>query len=179
VQCTVADESACGGKSCNPATKACTNTTRGTLDYCMPCLADSECNGGNKADPDARCVPMQFKGVARAGGFCLRRQASTCSAPYTVIITTASLSGAAVEKYCGIDQAAVTCEAVVDLFNSASCAKDEDCGCKRKDKSCLGPGQGGLCRTLDKGPNLCTYACGQVSQCWSGTTCSGAQPYCH
>ncbi len=179
VQCTPADESACSGRSCNPATKSCTGTAVGTRDYCQSCIADSECFGGNKPDPDARCVPMEFNGTPRTGGFCLKRVVKTCARPFKIPLAAASLSGAASETYCGIDQDNVTCEAVLDL-SVATCAADDGCGCTRDAGSkCIGSGQGGLCRTVGVDPNRCTYTCGVPDHCPSGTTCTGAQPYCH
>src|SRR5262249_13699996 len=86
-QCNVANEAVCNGKSCNPATETCTTTAVGTKDLCEPCLADSECIGGNQADPDVRCVPMTFNGTARAGGFCLRRVSKTCEKPFSIPTT--------------------------------------------------------------------------------------------
>ncbi|HKY34613.1 MAG TPA: hypothetical protein VJN18_01630 [Polyangiaceae bacterium] len=182
VQCTAADESACAGKSCNPATKACTDTNVGSRDYCQSCLADSECLGGNKADPDARCVPMEFNGTPRTGGFCLKRSAKTCAKPFQTPIAVASLSGAPSEQYCGIDQENVRCEAVLDLIGDAACSDglDTSCGCARDmDGNCTNAGAGGLCRIVGVNPNKCTYTCGASAQCPTGFTCTGAQPYCH
>jgi hypothetical protein len=182
VACTVADDSACGTKSCNLATKSCTQTTKGTVATCKPCLADNECVGGNQADPDARCVPMEFQGTPRPGGFCLRRAAKTCTRPYTIGITGQSLSGASAENYCGIDQQNVTCEAVVDLVDSRTCAASADtaCGCKRdKDGKCTDAGKGGLCRDLAVVQDRCTYQCGTTDHCPVGSMCLGTTTtYC-
>jgi len=180
VQCSVANEAACAGRSCNPKTDACTTTAVGTVSACQPCLADSECTGGDQADPDARCVPMKFMGIARTGGFCLRRVSKTCAKPYNIIVNGASLSGASTEAYCGIDQDATRCEAVLDLVNSQSCAdgKDTSCGCLRdKDRKCTATGQGGLCKTVGPNANQCTYACGSANQCPGGHTCPSST-YC-
>lgn len=179
VQCTVADETACGGKSCNPATRACTSTSVGTVDICRPCLADSECVGGNKADPATRCVGMTFADVPRPGGFCLRRVAKTCDRPYKVPLTAASLSGSAAEDYCGIDQATTRCEAVLDVIASRSCpgGLDTECGCKRDgDGNCTETGQGGLCRLVGTDVNTCTIPCGILNQCPEPLTCTGISP---
>lgn len=178
VECTAGDESACAGNSCNPATNTCTTTPLGSVDICEPCLADSECADA----PGNRCVPMEFNGAARPGGFCLPRAAGGCTAPLTVTYSTASLSGAASESYCGIDQDTVTCEAVLDLFASADCLSGEDveCGCVRNvDGDCIGDGQGGLCRTVGGQANKCTYGCGSASQCSGGHDCTIGTPYCH
>jgi hypothetical protein len=41
VACTPDTEAArCGSKSCNPATFTCTDTTRASVDVCLPCVAD-------------------------------------------------------------------------------------------------------------------------------------------
>ena len=182
VQCTVAKESTCAGKSCNPATSQCTTTPVGTVNYCQPCLADSECIGGNQPDPDARCVPMKFMGTARIGGFCLKRVAKTCAPPFGVPISTGSLSGASSEAYCGIDQASTRCEAVLDLVASRACPDGlaTSCGCARnKAGACTESGQGGLCQTVGAFANTCTIPCGNSIQCTSVTTCpGGATPYC-
>lgn len=182
VQCTAADETACGGKSCNPATKACTNTTIGSVGACSACVADSECSGGGTADPAARCVPMLFKGVARAGGFCLKRVAKTCAKPFQTPITTASLSGSPSESYCGIDQDSTRCEAVLDLIGDQSCADGQDtsCGCSRDgDQKCTETGKGGLCKTVGVNAKRCTYTCGTAGDCPTGKTCTVDDPYCH
>jgi hypothetical protein len=182
VQCTSARESVCSGKSCNPATNTCTMTTVNTVDYCQPCVADSECIGGDQADPDARCVPMSFMGVARTGGFCLKRVAKTCTRPYEVALTAKSLSGVASEDYCGIDQEATRCEAVLDLVTGQSCAdgKDTSCGCARNSTgACIGTGQGGLCKLVGVSVNQCTIPCATAPQCPTTLTCTGALPYCH
>ena len=182
VQCTVADESPCAGKSCNPATNACTTTAVGSVGTCRACLADSECTGGNQLDPDARCVPMEFQTTPRAGGFCLRRVAKTCVRPYTIPITATSLSGAPSENYCGIDQATTRCEAVLDLSTGQACpdGADSSCGCTRdQNGDCTDPGLGGSCRTVGVFTNQCTYQCGSPNHCPSGFSCGGvATTYC-
>jgi hypothetical protein len=178
VQCTTTNETACGANSCNQATHQCTTTPRGTVDTCKPCLADSECTGGNQTDPVQRCVPMKFQGTARPGGFCFGRASKTCTRPFTVTFTTASLSGADPEAYCGIDQDITRCEAVLDLIASRECLSgmDDDCGCTSRDSNlnCLDTGAGGLCKTLVGAMNpQCTYQCGSVNQCPTGFGCTG------
>ena len=174
VQCTAAKETACGAYSCNPATNACTTTNRGSLDYCGACLADSECIGGDIATPTARCVPMTFNGTAH-GNYCLQvATVLNCTAPYKVNIDATSLSGVA-DTYCGINQTATTCEAVVDMIASKSCTVDSNCG----------NGQGGLCKnfSLTSTPDLrCTIPCDSAAQCLGsapGNTCTSTVPYCH
>ena len=179
MQCTAAKESACAGNSCNPATKRCTTTAVGSKDLCQPCLADSECIGGNQPDPDARCVPMKFMGTARTDGFCLTRFSKTCSRPYFMMPTNlVSLSGAPAEAYCGVDQDSTRCEAVLDFKSSSTCTSDTSCGCARdKTGTCTEVGSGGLCKTVLGVPNTCTIPCALTAQCASITTC-GSGNYC-
>jgi hypothetical protein len=145
-------------------------------------VADSECIGGDHSDPEQRCVPMEFQGVARSGGFCLRRRIKTCVRPYLILITAESLSGAASEEYCGIDQEATRCEAVLDLFHSSACpdGQDSSCGCSRDTEgNCTDAGAGGLCRTVGVFATQCTYQCGALNDCFTGLTCGGDSPmYC-
>jgi hypothetical protein len=152
------------------------------VSQCKPCLADSECTGGNQPDPDFRCVPMHFMSVPRPGGFCLRRVAKTCGRPYTIGFAARSLSGAPEENYCGIDQQNVRCEAVLDLIDSRTCPGGANtlCGCARDDDgNCTASGQGGLCRNFVALNEQCTYQCGSVNHCPSGYTCTGTPTmYC-
>ena len=175
VQCTAAKETACGAYSCNPATNACTTTNRGSLDYCGACLADSECIGGDIATPTARCVPMTFNGTTH-GNYCLQAAIVGCTSPYKVNLNSVSVSGAAATDYCGINQTATTCEAVVDMIASKSCTVDSSCG----------NGQGGLCKNfaVSGAPTdlRCTIPCDSAAQCLGsapGNTCTSTVPYCH
>lgn len=185
VECTVVDETACGANSCDPATARCTTTPRGSVGLCQRCVADSECSGGDRAVPDTRCVPLEFERSALPGGYCLRRfsAASACPRPFSQMAQQVeSLSGAAQEHYCGLDTQVTRCEAVLDLVNAARCPNGEDsaCGCPRDAAgNCTGSGTGGLCRTVDGVANSCTYACGTVSDCPSGKSCSIDSPFCY
>lgn len=172
VQCTVANETACGANSCNPKTNGCSSTARGSRKTCYSCVADSECGTTEGAvDPNSRCVPMTFNGAAHGtGGYCLQRASSSagCSNPYSVPISAASLSGAIAENYCGINQAATTCEAILDLFASKTCGADTECG----------GGNGGLCKAISivLPANRCTIPCISTAECLQspapGSTCS-------
>lgn len=176
VECTPANEMACGANSCNPATNRCTGTPRGTKGLCEPCLADSECIGGDQSDPEQRCVSMQFKGVPRAGGFCLRRASRGCVSPYVTLKSVPSLSGASDEAYCSVAETITRCEAVLDFAASRTCPTGEDtaCGCARdEDGSCVEAGAGGACRTIGTSPNRCTYPCGAIDSCPIGKSCTG------
>jgi hypothetical protein len=165
VQCTVANEAPCGANSCNPATNTCTTTPRGSVLTCRACTADSECTVDN------RCVPMNFDGTPRAGGYCLKRGATGCVAPYRVPSDArVSLSGASAEVYCGVNEAVTTCEAVLDLIDDRACAPatDDDCGV---------PGlNDGRCRTVGGRANRCTYSCGTAADCPAGRACTSS--YC-
>jgi hypothetical protein len=125
---------------------------------------------------------MEYNGVARPGGYCLKRASKTCTRPLTVTFSVKSLSGAAAESYCGVDQDNVTCEAVTDMVSSASCADglDTSCGCVRDENgACVAAGMGGLCKTVGGVPKTCTIACGSANHCLSGNTCTIDDPYCH
>jgi hypothetical protein len=167
VQCTVKNETACGASSCNPATNACTTTPRASIDVCRACVADSECLGAELATPTARCVPMTFgtDTTTKRGSYCLAVATETsCAQPFKVNISATSVSGVA-GVFCGINQTATTCEAVLDMGASRSCTADASCG----------TGVGGLCKDFDlsSASDLrCTIPCGSNDQCTSGKTCS-------
>ncbi len=160
VACTVANETPCMGKSCNPATRTCTETTIGATGTCGACVADSECV------VDHRCVPVPFQGMER-GGFCLRRKGDTsCVRPYVVLLPAESLSGAAEERYCGIDTDVTSCGAINALLNSSEPCTDDD--------SCMA--DGALCRAVGGLDSHCTYACGGVDNCPSREPYSSCAP---
>jgi hypothetical protein len=175
VECTVEDESACGGNSCDPATHTCTETPRASLNACQPCLADSECK------TNFRCVPMEFQGQARDGGYCLKDSTvEGCTVnPYrSPSPARVSLSGADATVYCSINETLTTCEAVLDLNSDKTCASADDCGA---------PGlSDGLCESVSLSPNKCTYGCDGVFDCRAtgfGSGCAGdavgaATTYC-
>ena len=191
VQCTVANESACGGNSCNPKTSECTSTAKGSVTRCGSCVADSECATGGSVTV-ARCVPMTFNGSPH-GNYCLEAVSSGCDQPFgntsVMKVTAASVSGAAAEDYCGINQATVTCEAIRDMIdsdnkircgNASGVATDSLCGCHRDPAgACTDAGTGGLCRSIN-GANRCTIQCGGGTDCSSNYTCNTVTPpnYC-
>ena len=175
VQCTVADESACGANSCDPATNTCTTTPRASLNACEGCQADSECK------TNFRCVPMEFQGQAREGGYCLKDSTvEGCTVnPYRAPSPArVSLSGEEATVYCSINETLTTCEAVLDLNKDKDCTTADDCGV---------PGlNDGLCETVSLSPNKCTYGCQNVADCnpsGTGSSCAGdaagsAATYC-
>ncbi|HET9957292.1 MAG TPA: hypothetical protein VFQ61_22495, partial [Polyangiaceae bacterium] len=133
-QCSVQNEKPCGDFSCNPKTLSCTKTTRASVRTCGACLADSECKA------DHACVPMKFGTTQRPGGYCLQIKTKYCPPPYYVPLSgVASLSGVPNGTYCGIDTDETTCEAVVDMEQSAACGpptmsvepSDSLCACRR------------------------------------------------
>lgn len=161
VACTPTNETACGANSCNPQTHACTTTPRMSVATCHPCVADSECMSATQ-----RCVPMQFMGAAH-GSYCLPLPAPGCTRPYSVPTPPrASTSGAVATAYCGLDETATTCEAVLALIASRTCVTPSDCNA-----------MGSQCQTVSLNPGRCTYACGALDQCPSGVAC-GAAMYC-
>jgi len=84
-------------------------------------------------------------------GFCLKVYApGACERPYAIRITDrASLSGAPLESYCGINESLATCPAVRDLDRLESCPGGEDIECSTS----------GLCRDVGGLPDQCTYRC--------------------
>ncbi|MDD9937344.1 MAG: hypothetical protein OXT09_27285, partial [Myxococcales bacterium] len=161
-ECTVQNETACEERVCVPATKVCSpDRLKADKSICEGCIADSECVALH------RCVPMEFDGAQRESAYCLRIGAQGCSAPYLATpIVRQSVSGADAEEYCGINEADVSCEAVRALVAGDSCPGGVDQECA---------GDGGLCRTVNLGANLCTYACGSTLEC-PGFVCGSG--YC-
>ncbi len=183
VECSVQDETPCGVYSCLPDTNTCSETPRGSRGLCESCAADSECVGGAGEPLLSRCVPLQFPDRA-SGGYCLRRAAAGCpSYIYEFPVESTSVSGAVAEVYCGVSEGLTSCEAVLDLANSArSCASGEDeaCGCARDARGeCTNEPSGGLCRAVGLTENRCTYPCGSPSQCPLGYDCTTEKPWCH
>jgi len=122
---------------------------------------------------------MQYNGAPREGGFCLRRVAKACEPPFVIPLSVGSLSGAAAEDYCAINQQNNRCEAVLDLQRSRACplSMDTQCGCERdQDNNCASSGEAGLCRTVGVFANRCTYRCGVDDDCPTGRTCTGTSP---
>jgi hypothetical protein len=163
VGCTLDSEQAqCASKSCNPASKQCTQTERGSVALCNKCVADSECMA------EQRCVELFFAGGSR-GGYCMQR-ASACAPPFQAPpIHRASLSGAAAENYCGIAEQTASCEAILALQAALACNDATQCNAP-----------GALCASVNRGVKACTYACETNFECPSSTPCggSGMDKYC-
>lgn len=160
VQCfdeTPADRAACGGNSCNPETNTCTMTPVADRGRCETCVADSECETGHA------CVPMAFKGTARASRYCLPIKSGSCPEPFVSTKTELNASGDTVDV-CSVVQSLTTCEAYLSLFVGADCPTgDAECG----DPALMD----GVC---DAGS--CSYACGVTGHCPPGLTCAGSNP---
>jgi len=180
VQCTPGTEDAdCGGTSCNPRTLTCTETTLASRETCQTCVSDSDCKeAGN------RCVAMTYQGAPYPDmltGFCLKTftVGDPCERPYLVpLLGRESLSGPPEANFCGIDEANVTCPAVLALLNNVECLSGEDSECP----------ESGLCRDFVDGlaEDRCTYLCGDADECKkppvAGSSCgssgTGSDDYC-
>jgi hypothetical protein len=184
-QCTVDDESACGGKSCDPVMKTCTTTLKGSVANCGACIADSEC----KVADGYRCVPLSFGPTATAqslGGFCLLDVSTlpanqmTCPELFKSVVSSVSLSGQPQKNYCGVGQILTTCEAVLDLSSDKACMVDADCGVAGKDDAkCVS--------VVGDNMHRCTIPCARPADCneSAGQTCrvllgapTNSQKYC-
>jgi hypothetical protein len=135
-------------------------------DVCEACIADNECPA------DHNCVPMEFQGEARDGGYCLKDSTvEGCNDnPYRSLTPSrVSLSNAPGALYCTINESFATCEAVLDLEADKGCSVPEDCGAPGLDD--------GLCETVTATVNKCTYECsGADNECrpsGTGSTCGG------
>jgi len=152
VQCAPATEAMdCGERSCDPATRACSDIVRGSRAECEACVSDSDCM------ETFMCVPMQFGNVPLRGGFCLRRSGpDQCTQPFAFLLPDAreSLSGAVPAVYCGVNEDLTSCEAVQALVDNQGCGDDFDC---------VAPG--GICRQVGAVGLRCTYECAHGSQC--------------
>lgn len=162
VECTVADETTCDGRVCDPRTQQCSSRHVASKGTCEDCIADSECLA------DHRCVPLQFLGEQRERSYCLKQVSSGCERPYASSpIERASVSGAAPDRYCGIDEQTTTCEAIAGLLYDAECEDGMDAECDAP---------GAICRTVNGVENRCTYACSLSVECPNGAMCSSG--YC-
>lgn len=159
VECTVASEAAdCGADSCDPATRRCTDTARGSRLACETCRSDSECAA------DHHCMPMDFAGAAREAHYCLPDRDGACGHVYASSRSGTSASGADA-TVCSPLQTLTTCEAVLDMLASQACADAGDCGdpALADDGACDG--------------TFCTIACGTDGECPLGQSC-GASNTC-
>lgn len=171
VECTPQTETSdCGDTSCDPTSLTCTETERGSVGICHPCMTDSECGDGlGNESVEHRCIELFFDDVSQ-GGRCLKLVdeggSPPCVAPYRVGITRESVSGAADAEYCGIRESLTTCEAVLKGADTVACTPatvTSDCA-----------PQGALCEDFGLAGNLCTYPCTGGTQCpESKSLCEG------
>ena len=103
------------------------------------------------------------------GSFCLKAASTGCAQPYRVLIDSPSVSGAASEEYCGINQANTTCEAIDSPRSDTMCSFDDDCGAQGLDD--------GRCELVG-GALGCTISCTADSRCLQDQTCDIAEQYC-
>ena len=184
VQCTPETEGqTCpNNTSCDPRTNTCTDTVVGSLLVCDECVADNECGDDGKPSNAYKCVPMYYPDEQTRfpndeTGFCLKsiELGGSCTNPYRIVLTRTSLSDAAPEDYCGINEDLTTCPAVRALLADTPCNPvngDQDC-----------PQPAGLCRELPGMVDRCTYLCSSIVECQiPGATCgssgSGSDDYC-
>lgn len=156
----------CAGTACNPKTLTCGTVPRGSVTTCSPCASDSECVTDN------RCIDMTFgPSMQDLGGFCLKQLSSGCVRGYAnQPIMRASLSGAASDTYCGVDESSNSCAAVLLAKMSKACTNDESCGAP-----------GARCETVNGLANTCTYSCAAAADCViTSQQCGGpaGQEYC-
>jgi len=93
-------------------------------------------------------------------GFCLKTftVGDPCERPYLVpLLGRESLSGPPEANFCGINEANVTCPAVLALLNNVECLSGEDSECP----------ESGLCRDFVDGlaEDRCTYLCSDADEC--------------
>jgi hypothetical protein len=184
VDCTPATEAqtCANDKSCDPRTRACTDTTVASLDTCEACVADSECGDNGAPSTAHHCVPMSYDGERFPNdetGFCLKTTLGGCEQPYSItLFNRPSLSEpTGQENYCGINEVLTTCPAVKALVDNQPCPIGTADECP----------VGGLCRQVgDLVEDRCTYPCADVVECKNapapGSTCgssgSGGDDYC-
>ena len=154
--------------SCDPATFTCTTTEVGSLPDCGGCVSDSECKAGYG------CVPMEFKGQRRPGGYCLPKLSAqstgVCPRPYVGgVVTRTTLSGVEGESHCGIVEGDTTCEAIHDRIAAKPCVLGMDSACGADGL------EDGLCRTIPGEGSVCTYLCsGDDRECTKNRCVSDA-----
>jgi len=170
VDCTPENEAmTCpDGDSCNPVTNECSGIQDGSRLTCEICVSDRDCG-----EEGNRCVAMTYQGAPYPNmltGFCLKAftVGDPCERPYLVpLFGRESLSGPPEANFCGIDEANVTCPAVLALLNNIECPSGENSECP----------ESGLCRDFVDGlaEDRCTYLCSDADECKkppvAGSTC--------
>ena len=90
------------------------------------------------------------------------RAAPGCARPFSTGIVAMSLSGASMATYCGVNQATISCEAVLALTTGRTCSGGSPSSCMA---------DGALCETVDVVADLCTYPCTLTPQCPEPLNC--------
>ncbi len=170
VECTDGDSSACGSsQTCNLLDGTCVDVAPGSRGSCESCTNDLQCA------TDHRCIRLEFPtGTPRETGHCLRQESAGCSNPYRYLITRTSLSGAAAEPYCGIDEERSTCEAIAALYADADCTEDGACTIDGTDTEV----PGAVCGRVSGADGKCTYECTTSLYCPAAVPCGGTSGYC-
>lgn len=162
VQCLDDDETtraACGGRSCDPSTRACTNVPTQSVDVCEPCSADSECAEGHA------CVQMTFDTQpvqsGAASGFCLLvTEDGRCPRPYRhVLELRSSLSSNDLRTFCAVNEQLTTCVALLHYVNDRECQVADECG--------VSGFPDGRCNEQMR----CTIPCSLPAHCPEGVEC--------
>jgi len=167
-------EKCAADETCNPGTYLCTGEQAGSLAVCDACVADSECGVGGEPSEAYKCIPMNYDSERFPDGdtgFCLKsiELGGSCTNPYRIVLMKPSLSGAAIDDYCGINENLATCPAVRALL------ADTECDPSDGDGDC--PDPAGLCRELPGAVNRCTYLCASIVECdVPGSTCDSSGP---
>lgn len=165
VECTGETEAArCGDRACAREEGVCTENARGTLDFCEPCRADSECLVG-------ACVPHAFMDEP-VGTFCFVEAAEGACAsdelvlrrPYSTAAWAISVDGREA-TYC-LPPATTTCAGIRSTRLASACHRDEVCGA-------TGVADGHCTSEL-----RCSYLCSGERDCPSGHVCSGEPMHC-
>ena len=146
LECSAASAATdCDGRSCVQG--ACTQTALRSAPLCRACRSDGECLDG------LRCVPMQFQGDD-IGGFCLGQKPSNarCPAPTQYSLTRRSVDDEQEQTYCGVDENATTCVALLDAIMGLPKECADDAGCGLADKP------DGVCITY-RDTKECSYPC--------------------
>lgn len=148
VVCTEDKKDACGGRTCNPETNVCTNTSIGAVGVCGLCVTDDDCETGSA------CAPMFFQGVKRPTAYCLfTRDLGPCYQPFPIQVSRTTVSNEEL-VLCAFDENLATCEAYLQYGDL--CDTDEDCGAQDLND--------GLCKPF-LGDDRCTYLCNSSWEC--------------
>jgi len=158
VECAADKEQACdqATQTCNLIDHVCVDVAPGTVDTCLPCSNDDQCT-------DGRCVPLDFEMMTPHGYYCLTEFGGTCEKPFTVQIQKTSLNQTGTSTFCGPDEAAATCEAMLAV--EKSCPSGEDGMCIPSGGNQEVPVPGAICKVVNAVPDTCTYPCTSGLQC--------------